>query len=81
MTLNNRDGVNWGELILGALYIIVAFISFRSPNTTLSSISVLLGIVAIISGIGDITLRNKLNRYYGDASNFRVVSGLSLIHI
>lgn len=72
----NRAGINWGELVLGIIYLLVALICFRSPDSTLVSLSVLMGILAILSGVGEITLRNNLNKYYGDGSNIKVISGV-----
>lgn len=72
---NNR--VNWDSLVLGIFYIIIAIIAFRDPETSLMSIAVLLGISVILSGIGEITLGSRLNKYYDyDNYNASIFSGV-----
>ncbi len=77
MTEQRNNNVNWANLLLGIIYIIVAIIAFKDPTASLLSISILLGIAVILSGIGEITISKTINRYYPDDNyNLRLISGI-----
>ncbi|MDU3211576.1 DUF308 domain-containing protein [Anaerococcus sp.] len=77
MAEHKNSSINWESLILGVLYLIVAIIAFKDPTASLMSMAVLLGIFVILSGIGDIYLRNKLSRHYEkDTTNLSLISGI-----
>ncbi|ULQ59633.1 DUF308 domain-containing protein [Brucepastera parasyntrophica] len=48
----------WGSFIVGILYIIVALIAFRNPLADMLAITMIFGIMAIVSGIVLIINRN-----------------------
>ena len=50
MTENKRS-TNWLSVILGVLFFIVAFIAFKNPVTTLSSLVIYFGAIAIVKGV------------------------------
>ena len=77
MTEYKNSRINWESFILGVLYLVVAIIAFKDPRASLMSMSVLLGIFVILSGVGDIYLRNKLSKYYEkDTTNLSLISGV-----
>ena len=77
MTEYKNSRINWESFILGVLYLIVAIIAFKDPRASLMSMSVLLGIFVILSGVGDIYLRNKFSKYYEkDTTNLSLISGV-----
>lgn len=77
MTEQKNKNVNWANLVLGIIYIIVAIIAFKDPTVSLYSIAILLGISVILSGIGEITISRTINRYYVDDNySLRMISGI-----
>lgn len=73
---SKSENFSWLNLIIGIILIISSFIVYRNPAATLTSIAMIVGIMAILSGIGEIILRNKIKKYRGDASSLRIVSGV-----
>lgn len=73
---SKTENFSWFNLILGIILIIGAISVFRNPAATLGSIAMLFAIMAILSGVGEIILRNKIKKYRGDASSLRIVSGV-----
>lgn len=59
MTDNKTNTFDFGQLILGILYAIAAFIALRNPAASLVSLVVIGGVVALVRGISTIILRNK----------------------
>ena len=51
MTEYKNSRINWESFILGVLYLVVAIIAFKDPRASLMSMSVLLGIFVILSGV------------------------------
>ncbi|MGY3766769.1 HdeD family acid-resistance protein [Vagococcus vulneris] len=67
---------NWLSLLVGILFIATAIMSFKDPTGSLASITIFIGIIALIKGISDITIRNKLKKYTGKTPNVLLVVGI-----
>ena len=50
----------WGNFFLGILFILTALVAFRDPASSLISVTVFIGMMAIIKGCFDIFLRTKV---------------------
>ena len=56
--MNRRSDIGWPELIVGIILIIIGVVIMRQPVGVLTWIVILFGVLAILSGIGDIVLVN-----------------------
>ena len=56
--MNRRSDIGWFELIVGIILIIFGVVIMRQPVGVLTWIVILCGVLAILSGIGDIVLVN-----------------------
>ena len=54
--MNRRSDIGWFELIVGIILIIFGVVILRQPVGVLTWIVILCGVLAILSGIGDIVL-------------------------
>ena len=54
--MNRRSDIGWFELIVGIILIIFGVVIMRQPVGVLTWIVILCGVLAILSGIGDIVL-------------------------
>lgn len=51
MITKNENGFGWGSLILAILFFIASWTTFQNPLTTLVTLGIVFGIVAIVQGI------------------------------
>ncbi|AMB95925.1 HdeD family acid-resistance protein [Aerococcus urinae] len=58
----NQQGVKWGDLIVGIIFIILAIISFRNPGVSLVSLIYFYAAGAIVSGIMNLYTRHQLRQ-------------------
>ena len=61
--MNRRSDIGWFELIVGIILIIFGVVIMRQPVGVLTWIVILCGVLAILSGIGDIVLYVKMEHY------------------
>ena len=66
--MNRRSDIGWFELIVGIILIIFGVVIMRQPVGVLTWIVILCGVLAILSGIGDIVLYVKME-HCNDSSN------------
>lgn len=66
----------WGDFIVGILFIIVGFISFRDPVGDLLSLTIVFGVVALVKGIYEIFFRRALRQYTGVGSMWLLIIGI-----
>jgi uncharacterized membrane protein HdeD (DUF308 family) len=64
---NNSKRFSWTELLLGIIYVIVAFIAFNNPIASLLSIVYVFGMTMIFGGITALIARNSLKERFGFA--------------
>ena len=60
MNESSRQGTDWGSLILGILFVLTALVSFQNPAGNLIAIVVVFAIFAIIKGVFEIFVRNRM---------------------
>ena len=63
--MNRRSDIGWPELIVGIILIILGVVIMRQPVGVLTWIVILCGVLAICSGVGDIVLYVKMERFTG----------------
>lgn len=73
---NNQNGVNWGYLIIGILFVITSLFSFYNPQGKLVAIVVLFAITAILKGAFELFVRSKIEAYSGIKSMSLVFLGV-----
>ena len=61
--MNRRSDIGWPELIVGIILIIIGVVIMRQPVGVLTWIVILCGVLAILSGIGDIVLYVKMEHF------------------
>lgn len=64
---------DWMSLILGIVFIILGCWSLKNPDTTLSLLSILVGIGAILKGIYEFWLRSTINNLLGTRSTWLLI--------
>ncbi len=68
--MNRRSDIGWFELIVGIILIIFGVVIMRQPVGVLTWIVILCGVLAILSGIGDIVLYVKMEHFTGWTDSF-----------
>ena len=71
-----KRGFDWGSLILGILFVIVALMSFQDPVGNLVAIVIVFGVFAILKGIFEIFLRNRFKDLTGYKAKMPLVVGI-----
>lgn len=71
-----RWGFDWGEFILGILFIVAAVGLLRSPKIGLTGLAIIFAVLALLSGLTTIAGYKKLRDVTGIRANFAVVFGV-----
>ncbi|CAJ1226639.1 membrane protein [Levilactobacillus zymae] len=71
-----RWGFDWGEFILGILFIVAAYGLFRSPKIGLTGLAIIFAVMALLSGLTTIAGYRKLHEVTGIRANFALVFGI-----
>ncbi|AYM03756.1 HdeD family acid-resistance protein [Levilactobacillus yiduensis] len=71
-----RWGFDWGEFILGILFIVAAAGLLRSPKIGLTGLAIIFAFMALLSGLTTIAGYKKLRDVTGIRANFAVVFGV-----
>ena len=74
--MEEKRNFNWGYLIVGILFMVVAFMSLSYPEGNLLAIVMYFGIGAIIKGCFELFNRKKINRLAGEESNLPILLGI-----
>ena len=74
--MNRRSDIGWLELIVGIILIIFGVVIMRQPVGVLTWIVILCGVLAILSGIGDIVLYVKMEHFTGFGPIVSLVTGI-----
>ena len=77
--MNRRSDIGWFELIVGIILIIFGVVIMRQPVGVLTWIVILCGVLAILSGIGDIVLYVKMEHFTGFGPIVSLVTGLRIV--
>ena len=74
--MKNKTAIGWGELILGVLLIILGIYTFINPSAAMTGVTLVYGILALITGIVDIIFYVKLEQRTGFAPALSLVCGI-----
>lgn len=74
--MNRRYGFGWSELIIGILLIALGIFTFIRPESMLTGMVVIYGIIAVVMGIYDIVVYVRLARFTGFGPMLSLVSGI-----
>lgn len=76
-----KNGFSWGSMILGILFIIVSLMSFQNPAGNLIALVIVFAIFAIVKGIMEIGIRNRLKKMIGFKDYAPIIMGIIDIFI
>lgn len=71
-----RWGFDWGEFILGILFLVAAFGLVRSPKIGLMGLAIIFAFMALLSGLTTIAGYRKLREVTGMRANIALVLGI-----
>ena len=74
--MRRRSRYGWLELIEGILLILLGIYTLFNPGNTIRGITVVYGILAVITGISDIVFYAKTEHYVGFAPTVALISGI-----
>ena len=74
--MKKRSAFGWGELILGIVLIILGIFTFARPYSALTGIVFVYGLLALITGIGDIVFYVKIQQHTGSGPVVSLVTGI-----
>lgn len=67
---------NWGSFLLGIGFLMVAYITLHNPGSSLLSIVLLFGVLAIIKGIFELTFRSQVLKVMNQQHIWAIVLGI-----
>lgn len=76
MNEGKKHGIDWGALVLGILFVLTSLISFQDPAGNLVAIVMFFAIFAIIKGIFEIFVRNRMKDLIGYKSYAPIIMGI-----
>ena len=74
--MRRQSDIGWTELILGIVLIILGIFIIKQPVGIITWIVVLCGLIAVFSGIADIVLYVKMERFTGFGPIISLVTGI-----
>ena len=74
--MRRRSGYGWFELIIGIMLVVLGIFTFIRPESTLTGIVILYGLVAVITGISDLIFYVRTERYTGFGPVVSLISGI-----
>ncbi|HIW72103.1 MAG TPA: DUF308 domain-containing protein [Candidatus Levilactobacillus faecigallinarum] len=72
----SRWGFDWGEFILGILFLVASYGLFRSPKIGLTGLAIIFAVMALLSGLTTIAGYSKLRDATGIRANFALALGI-----
>ena len=74
--MRQRSAYGWLELIVGILLTVLGIYSFFRPVDYLTTLIVIYGVAALVTGIADIVFYCKMERHIGFAPTVSLVTGV-----
>lgn len=59
----NKKKVDWISLIIGIIFIFIAFIAFKNPLASVASLVIYFGLSAIFKGVGGLIIHHNIKKY------------------
>jgi uncharacterized membrane protein HdeD (DUF308 family) len=76
MNLKEKVDINWAEMLLGVVFVLMGIYTFAHPELTLSGFLVVYGVLAVICGVVDIAFYVHLERHTGFGPVTALVLGI-----
>ena len=74
--MRGRSGFGWSQFLMGVCLILLGLFTFLQPRSMFTGIAVLYGIAAVITGICDIVIYIKAERFTGFGPAVSLISGI-----
>ena len=74
--MRRRSRYGWLEFVEGILLILLGLITMFRPGSVLRSITIIYGIMAVITGVSDVIFYAKTERYIGFGPTIALVTGI-----
>lgn len=74
--MKKYSGFVWMELIVGVLLIVLGIFTFFRPGSLLTGIVAIYGLIAVITGIDDILIYIRMEKYTGFGPIVSLISGI-----
>lgn len=74
--MKRHSGFGWLELAVGILLILLGILVFLYPDVALKTLIIAYGLAAVITGISDLILYIRLERYIGVGPALALISGI-----
>jgi len=74
--MEKKSELSWGYLLTGILFILVALIAFKNPESSLVAIVYVFAFSAIYKGVFDLFFRRKIHQYTDHKSTLLIVLGV-----
>ena len=74
--MRQRSSYGWLELVIGILLSVLGIYSFFRPVDYLTTLIVIYGIAALVTGIADIVFYCKMERHIGFAPTISLATGV-----
>lgn len=74
--MKTRSGFGWMELITGILLIVLGIFTFVYPDNTVTTMVVIYGVLAVITGIVDIIFYVRVDKHIGFGPTISLISGI-----
>lgn len=74
--MRRRNGIRWGELIVGALLLLLGVFTLLWPEHILTGAVVIYGLIAVVLGVEDILVYMRLARFAGLRPVLSLITGI-----
>ena len=74
--MKKASGFVWMEFAVGVLLILLGLFTFLRPGSLLTGIVAVYGLIAVITGVEDILIYIKLEKYTGFGPLVSLISGI-----
>ena len=74
--MRGRSGFGWSQFLMGVCLILLGVFTFLQPRSMFTGIAVLYGIAAVITGICDIVIYIKEERFIGFGPGISLLAGI-----
>ena len=74
--MKRRSGFGWMELIIGIALAVLGIFTFVYPDNAVTTLVVIYGIIAVITGIADVVLYVRVEKHIGFGPTVSLISGI-----
>ena len=74
--MRKRNGIRWGELIVGVLLLLLGVFTLLRPERILTGAVVIYGLIAVVLGVEDILVYMRLARFTGLRPVLSLITGI-----